>query len=327
MLKEYGGYLPLELREGKEYYKTHKDNTRYYNCGRTAIYAAAKAEQFKQIHIPYYICDTVNDVLKEQGIEVFRYHINKKMLPRDLTVQTGSAVLLVNYFGLLDKDLEQIQKQYDTVLIDCTQAFFCPPILRKGVSNIYSCRKFIGVADGAYLIADNCRGEQLEPKDSWSSYLALCKSHEQGTNAAYMESLENEKRFQNERSGMSKLTEKILKSVDYELIKQKRRNNFAYLEQSFGEDNRLGLSLNECVPYLYPYWVKDGTGYYIKAELIKKRIYIPTLWKECVDTCVPSDLEYQWANDLVCLPIDQRYDINDMREIVNIIKDIERTVR
>ena len=248
------------------------------------------------------------------------------MLPEDLKVSDGSGVLLVNYFGLLDEFILEQQKQYDMVIIDCTQAFFCPPVLRKGVDNIYSCRKFIGVADGAYLIAEDSQADQFTSEDSWPSYLALCKAHERGTNAAYMESLENEKRFLNERNGMSKLTKKILRAVDYKSIKQKRRTNFAYLEQTLCERNRLKLPLNQGVPYLYPYWVREGTGPYIKAKLLEERIYIPTLWRECLDVCAPHELEYQWTNDLVCLPIDQRYDENDMKEIVKKVMDIERSI-
>lgn len=315
---EYGGYLPLELRHGKEYFDTADKDIRRYNCARTALYALAETNSFQQVYVPYYICDTVLEVLSAQEILVKRYHLNENFEPADIgRLPDDAALLIINYFGLLEDSVNRLQKSYKTVIIDQTQAFFSPPVLREGVSNIYSCRKFIGVPDGGYLIAKDCTAPQFESGTSWEAYAFLCKSHEEGTNAAYGASLENEQRLGQEKTGMSKLTRMVLKSTSYEDIKTRRRNNFTCLAEILGGQNRLKLRLDGQVPYLYPYWGPEGRGEWIRGELVKRHIYTPALCKGCLESCGPEHLEYQWAKDMICLPIDQRYGSEDMKYLAD----------
>ena len=65
------------------------------------------------------------------------------------------CVLIVNYFGLMDKNIQKFIESYNNIniIIDNTQAFFSNPVWKDKVYNVYSCRKFIGVPDGGYLIS------------------------------------------------------------------------------------------------------------------------------------------------------------------------------
>lgn len=319
--KEFGGYLPLETGSGQGYYHFSDHDMRFYNCGRTAIHEACRNLSVSEIYIPYYICQTVTNVAEDLGIRVIRYHVNQEFEPV-FDFPQNAAVLLVNYFGLKDTFIQDLANQFEAVILDHTQAFFCPPVLREGVSNIYSCRKFIGVPDGGYLIEKNCRAEQLPAGESWPYYTFLCKAKEIGTNAAYQESLDSEHRL-HVKEGMSKLTKQVLRGVDYNYIMTARRQNYQILDALLGEKNRLHLDLGKCVPYLYPYWVKKGSGERVRTELIRRCIYIPTLWKECCAICASGTLEYQWSKDLICLPIDQRYEKDDMEYLVGVISEIE----
>lgn len=326
--KEYGGYLPLEVSHGMEYHAISASSGRRYDCGRTAIFAAATEGRFNKIHIPFFICNSVEVALKEAGVTVSRYSIDEHLQPRGLQLKDDKeAVLLVNYFGLMDETVHNLCTVYPTVLIDNTQAFFCPPVMKDGVSNIYSCRKFIGVPDGSYLVEKNCQAPVLEHSVSWPFYSFLCKAYEEGTNAAYAQNLDNEQRLFTSRCEMSPLTQHILQGVDYAQIRSLRRRNYQHMEKRLSDFNRFPISLGTGVPYLYPYWAPIGKGPQIRQALIERHIYVPTLWRECLSSCAPTSLEYQLSQDVIYLPIDQRYDLSDIDFIADVLLELEDNLR
>ena len=53
------------------------------------------------------------------------------------------------------------------------------------------------------------------------------------------------------------------------------------------------------------------------------RIYAPVVWPKA-DCCpeVDKDSEYVYEH-ILCIPIDQRYDVDDMERVVKVIKSIE----
>ena len=325
--QEYGGYLPLEIGCGQEWFHGLERNIRRYNCGRTAIYEAAQAikADVKKICIPYYICQTVVDAIEQAGIEVKRYSLNENLEPaEEIRVDGGTGVLVVNYFGLKDGFIKEISQKYAHMILDCTQAFFFDPVMRVGVSNIYSCRKFIGVPEGTYLIGQDTSAEQLEEGSAWESYSFLCKAHELGTNRAYKDSLENEKRLGAHKEGMSSLTRRFLQGVDYHFIAKRRKENFKKLHELLGGMNRFDVQRWGGTPQCYPLWLSKNAGRQLKEKLLKKSIYIPTLWKECRELCGKNSLEAEWSSNLLCIPTDQRYSPWDMEFLsVTILKAME----
>ena len=55
---------------------------------------------------------------------------------------------------------------------------------------------------------------------------------------------------------------------------------------------------------------------------MEKRIYIPTLWPNVLQECPIDSLEYQYATDILPIPVDQRYDVGDMETIVDEIRGL-----
>ena len=53
----------------------------------------------------------------------------------------------------------------------------------------------------------------------------------------------------------------------------------------------------------------------IRKQLIKQKIYIPVLWPNVLDECAVASWEYKLASDVLPLPVDQRYDLDDMEYI------------
>ena len=59
----------------------------------------------------------------------------------------------------------------------------------------------------------------------------------------------------------------------------------------------------------------------LREKLIKNKIYIAKYWSEVLDRDSISNVEIDFVNKLMPLPIDQRYDFDDMYRILKIIKD------
>ena len=71
------------------------------------------------------------------------------------------------------------------------------------------------------------------------------------------------------------------------------------------------------VPMVYPYYVENGA--YLRQHLISNKIYCACYWPNVLDWCQSGDLEYQLAENLVCLPIDQRYGEEEMKFVLETI--------
>lgn len=69
-------------------------------------------------------------------------------------------------------------------------------------------------------------------------------------------------------------------------------------------------------PYMYPLLLKQGNK--IREKLLKKKIYIPTLWKNIIKILPADDIEYKLAKNILPLPCDQRYG-GEMEYIVQLI--------
>ena len=63
-------------------------------------------------------------------------------------------------------------------------------------------------------------------------------------------------------------------------------------------------------------------GKNIKEKLIKEKIYVPTLWSQCLDKQFDNTLEQKMASDTLFLPLDQRYEEKDIEFIVKKVKDL-----
>lgn len=312
MEKEYGGYLPLELSKGQAYY--HGENVVALNSGRYAAAYAVRDAGWNCIYLPYYICNTVREAIQQYfpDISIRYYHIDRQLLPINVSLQNQDGLLWVNYFGIQAESV--IDRMADIyrghLIIDNTQAFFTPP--RDNVWQIYSCRKFFGVCDGGYAIHKGISRRELPRLYSSAHASHLLYSLEQGTNSAYSISKENEERLgQCGMASMSPLTAAILNSVDYQRIRHQRRKNMEVLHSILREDNQLSIPCMDTA-LSYPFLCeKPG----LRDQLVCHKIYVPRLWDETYENPQADPWEVFLSEHLCILPIDQRYNENDMQEI------------
>lgn len=315
---EMGGYLPLELPEGNGFFADLDPSlVLEVNTGRTALCCAVESMEIQRILLPYYYCPDVVAALKSMGLALEFYHLGPDLLPLSIHDAPGTALLLVDYFGVMPEKVRAYSAQFQKVILDQAHGFFVPPILREGVMNVYSCRKFFGVCDGAYLIGQGIRRPQLREDFSYQRAIHLFKSIEVGTNGAYAENKANEAALE-ERLAMSKLTRRILAGINYAAVAEKRSRNFRFLHQRLSHLQQLKLDENQVVPYTYPLLLERD----IHAELVKEKIYVPVLWGQLLSSEWKNTWEGHLASDLVPLPLDQRYGEAEMDHLADVIERI-----
>ena len=297
MTEAIGGYFELELRQGEHY---HKDALRL-NTARNCFEYILRARKYTKVYIPYYTCEVMLEPLNKCNVAYDFYHINEQLEPVEVFhLEPSEAFLYTNYYGLKQQCVAQLATQYGKQLIvDNAQAFFADPI--QGIDTFYSARKFFGVADGAYLYTDAHLDIELEQDQSYARMAHLLKRADIDAEAGYADFRKNDDALCGEPiKRMSRLTEKILCSIDYDKVHSIRRHNYQLFETKLGSSNKIHFILEEgSVPMIYPYW----TNVCIRENLINKRIYTATYWQNVLDWTNVGDIENILTQMLIPLPI------------------------
>lgn len=316
-MKEIGGYFELENLISNEYYK----DLISLNTGKNALRYLIKARTIKKLYIPYYLCDSVIDLLKFNCFDFEYYKIDSDFMPIFNKILSNDEYLfVVNYYGQIDNEkVEYLKHKYHQIILDNTQAFFQKPFAH--VDTIYTCRKFFGVPDGAYLSTDIRLDEVLDTDRSKDRMTHILGRFEGFASEYYSNFQNNEDILANEPiKYMSKLTHNILGAIDYVSVCQTRNRNYAYLEKELGIYNGLKTKVPQGA-FAYPFYTKNGLE--IRKELAKRKIYIPILWPNVLTDTPVDCIEYDYAANILPLPCDQRYSIDDMKSMINEIKDIK----
>ncbi len=306
-----GGYFQLELRKGEHY---HKDALKL-NTARNSFEYILLARKYRKVYIPYYTCEVMLQPLERNHIEHEFYSINIDFEPVETkTLKPDEAFLYTNYFGLKQDCVKRLSEVYGSQLIvDNAQAFYAPRI--DGIDTFYSARKFFGVPDGAYLYTDCLLDMELQQDKSYMRMQHLLQRIDEGAEAGYKAFRENDDSLDNlPIMRMSKLTDAILRGIDYDYIAIKRRENFEYLYHKLAKKNVLSFSLlTDFVPMVYPFMTEDDS---LRDILISNRIFIALYWPNVKLWCNKDNLSYKLAVSNIPLPIDQRYSINDINNLL-----------
>ncbi len=363
-MKEYGGYIELDTYHGKELYP----DLLALNSARTALRFLIRYRQIKKILLPTPCCYTIWEACEQEKIPWAFYPVDQHFQPvlddqRAQGLEAGEWLYLVNYYGVLSDDqLQAYADAYPRLIVDNAQAFFRPPFtpqrargMERTVDTLYSCRKFLGVPDGAYLdvggdaaigadlaignapaaekdlAAGNALTSDPAPHQTMDQRLQslydalpLDVSHQRmgfllgrfegRASDYYADYASNNALFSEEPvKQMSRLTHNLLRGIDYDFVMARRSENFRHLHERLKDLNRLELPL---VPgaYAYPFWYREDapSGPWLRKKLLEKKIYIPTLWPEMLQKGQEETMSYRLSENILPLPVDQRYGMEDM---------------
>jgi hypothetical protein len=323
MKSPIGGYFEWEFANHNCTFP-HSDGI-LVNSGRHALeYILLSLGLVKKIYVPYFTCEVVLQPIQRLNIAYEFYHINDKLeIADNILLHEGEYLLYTNYFGIKDEYATDLANIYgNQLIIDNAQAFFAKSHLQ--CSQFYSPRKYVGCPDGGIaLAADKLFNHNLPHGLSANKCASLLertdgdisKGYTSFHNASAIISSEN-------LTQMSEITKGILGNIDYGKIIGTRRTNFNYLHGNLVSTNKLSpiisaklLSIIDC-PMVYPYWTDDVT---LRQRLIDNKVYVATYWPNVLKWCQPTDLEYQLTEQIIPLPIDQRYGQAEMDYILTLI--------
>lgn len=317
-MRAVGGYLELELANLGNVY--HKEAIRL-NTGRNAFEHILIANKYEKVYLPYYTCDALIEPLKRLGIKYSFYHINSDLYPELDFVEERSALLYTNYYGLMVNNVKRLNNEFSNLIVDNAQAFYDKPVERT--PTFYSPRKFFGLPDGGLVCNSNELDLQSYPEDISGDRIShLITRIEIGAEKGFLQYKRNESLLANQPiKRMSKFTQLLMQSIDYERIKTIRNGNFNYLHESLKTFNKLTTLIEKSefiCPLVYPF-LADG-NLIRRNELLCNRLFTPKYWPNVLEWCKEDDIETDLTENLIPIPIDQRYGKVELSWFVKILK-------
>jgi len=313
-----GGFFELELSGTGTF--PHQNGQRYRSA-RTAFAALLQARRPARVWMPRYLCDSMLLPLLAANIPYAWYDLTDGLdIPRDIALADDDIIVYVNYFGILDGNVPGILADFGpaNLVLDYSQALYSPP--QDCLATIYSFRKFVGVPDGGALHATLAVAPAAPGVAGGVSHLVGRLID--GPEPHYGEYVANESSFDDLTvTGMSPLATRVLQSIDWDRARNARATNFAALHTVLHDSNRFPVAFPAgAAPLCYPYLTPDATE--LRAALAAQRVYTPVYWKDALARSGAGSLEARLVNQLVAIPCDQRYTVDDMQYVASLIKSI-----
>ena len=116
------------------------------------------------------------------------------------------------------------------------------------------------------------------------------------------------------------MSSKVQANLNRDELIRKRRENFTYLNNNLKSLDEQVFTLGQWnVPLYFPILVKERTSF--QKHLVQNAIYAPVVWPKDGNQpqqCEGAEKAYE---HLLCIPIDQRYGLDDMERICNVINE------
>lgn len=313
-VRTFGGYMGLQLSDNYSYYP----NLIPLNTARNSLEYILRIREYDTIYLPYFTCEVILEPIIKLGLTYHYYKIDDQLNPIvDYVPGERTCFLYTNYFGMKSKTVKALAKSINNLIIDSAQAFYAEPV--PGIDTFYSCRKFFGLPDGAYLYTASGKRLTVGQDSSFARFSHLIKAIDQNTEAGYADFVENDATLNNnDIQIMSPITRKLLAGIDYEQCADIRRQNFAFLHERLADRNSLKFDLQlDDVPMVYPLLINQPD---LNKRLIEKKVFVATYWPNVFDWTAPESTEFYLSENIVPLPIDQRYNVEDMRHMLEIVE-------
>lgn len=310
MHNEIGGYFDLECAHNAPYHK----NAIALNSARNALRYVIRAYKISEIYVPFYTCPVVWDAIATENCKIIPYDIHDDFMPIG-KIPDDAFVLYNNYFGICGNNVDVMSKKYKNLIVDNAQAFYSLP---HGTASIYSPRKFFGLPDGGLVICDKHLPDTFDFSNSYDLCTHLLKRIDLGANAGYADFQKNDKALVGQPiQKMSRLTQALMGNIDYMRVRQQRIKNFEILHNTLAGRNKIKINISRYdVPMVYPFRIDNAT---LRSRLIDNKIFVAKYWSKEGNACMDSALAENMANTIIPLPIDQRYDVDDMYRILEVI--------
>lgn len=322
----------------------------YLSTGRAAIKFILsniiEKVKINKCWLPSYLCETIIQSFRELNLDYEFYNLKENLqLDTDYLsrrIEKNDIILTINYFNFLPnnrtiKFLRKLKNNNVIVIEDSTHSFFTNNNL-PGIANysIISLRKWFGIPDGGIAISNNdLFNKNLIIKKSFYDFVYLRLKYAILKNF-YLNKVINKKDSLREihnkaeelanltirLNAMSCISKTLLNSIDFNNVIYKRRKNFKYLLSSFKNLDNIDIlckNLKERIcPIGFPIIVTQRDA--LREHLTNNNIYCPIHW--LIPDEIPKKFDYSHfiSKNIITIPCDQRYSIEDMEMVAEKVK-------
>ncbi|WP_346883539.1 hypothetical protein [uncultured Algibacter sp.] len=333
--KEFGSDFHLCLEpewQSKKGTSLFLKNTSFFLSGRAALYSllreGIKKYKWKTVYFPSYYCQEVIQYVKELSIKIKIYNFNPFLDFSETNInindEGGNVVINVDFFGVVKNSFSNIK---NVVLIDDLTHNLRSIKESKADFIFGSLRKEIPIPTGGFI---STRKQQKLPKGNKNNLaltIVIQKLTAMYLKKRYLEGVTSDKNTYRELfiasedslqcelkdSRLPKISNALLKDLNITKILKAKNKNIKVALTSLKIDKKIVLNNNK----------KKGAGLVfklsskkerndLKAYLVKNNIYPAILWPK-----QSSKRDVEIENRVLFLHLDYRYDINDVKYIVN----------
>ena len=349
-MREYGSEHPgILLPDG--YFASFE---KYGHCtwlrsGREALYLVAlnlKLDKNQPVVLmPAYCCHSMVDPFVKAGWRIVYYQLynDLKVDLQNLFALLVSikprAVLTMNFYGSASTRaaIDTIKTEFpDCVCIeDFSHCTFCISEIYNEQVDYYvtSIRKSVGVCDGSVIISKAPLDETIA-EDNETEFMVVrrdCQklkakytySQEVAQKNIFFAELRKQESELDNFNGVhriSKTGKEMLALVNGESIRYARQKNMAHIMELLNGKVESISGIERCLsgaPFSLPILVKNRDE--VQQKLAKRGVYAPVLWPICDEARAICPVSARMADEMLSIPIDQRYNYDDIEDIAKIV--------
>lgn len=326
----------------------------YFSLCREALLCVAKnySTDRKVVLAPAYTCQTVFEPFLQENWEVHFYPVDKKLCIAEKTFISlleqfsPSVVLFHPYYGkkLLKYEidlLEYAKKRGALIVQDLTQSIFSKRDPNYADISVGSIRKWFGIPDGAFLSVSDNNPFDVAEAESYNTAFTVPQSDAMYLRGEYFRT--DNPNYKQISIRLNKYAEAltckgsitfhkiseyslgVINKTDFDLIRKKRSENFNTLLSEIKSNSRCfgiigSISELDDAPLYFPIYVENRIEF--QKTLAEKSIYAPILWGVENNYVLVDEATKYIYEHLLAIPIDQRYDYDDMSRIASVINEI-----
>lgn len=353
MLKEIGSNFWLQQGEkkrseiNKRIFNVDFDDFVFTSSGRNAIalILAELNDNERRALLPSFTCESVIEPFFKQGYRVDFYSVfnglgvDINQFFEDVRVSKPSVLLIHNYYGFNTTSeikglITDLKNQGIVVIEDITQTLYSSYSRLCADYYVGSFRKWGGIPDGGFAL--KTVGRFFSKPDEEDVRLVDSKVNAMKAKFNYLFNntgnkddflrmyLEAEKILENEHQLYRMSDVAMIEQANLDIISlvRIRRDNYRFLLSNLLGSRLKPLfeSLPDNVAPLYFPILCDGKRSALQGWLRSNQIFAPIVWPrpDCFTGSIGEAENFY--NDLLCIPCDQRYGINEMEYIVNCLR-------
>lgn len=308
----------------------------YFDSGRSSLRSLLKNIEYKNVLFPAYICESVRECFDVDCNAIY-YEVDS-----DLKINWSSLIEKINsntdivylhfFNGYIGAEYDfsillELKKKYNfTIIEDTTHSFFSMPHT-VGDYCICSLRKWFPISDGGVLYSQNSLHVEQCLENNWANKRRAAMSQKKDYLTGKINdkkefltlfaSTENELDEQNGSCCISNTSYDTLKKLSCTNVINRRRSNYEFLSKQINCKQTAYGGINQ-VPLFFTISLKNRD--LLRSYFIENNIFCPVHWPLYNEL---NKIEGAVENNKceLSIPIDQRYDIDDMVYIHNVYSE------